>query len=64
MVKHMTVIPLTQNGVPKMRLIADDGKIITNGVDEYEIIDVDTITGWYETEVDNGIHSKSTCSDS
>lgn len=48
----MTVIPLTQNGVPKLRLIADDGKIITNGVDAFEIIDVDTINGWYEMEVD------------
>ena len=48
----MTVIPLTQNGEPKLRLIADAGKIITNGVDAFEIIDVDTLTGWYETEVD------------
>lgn len=56
----MTVIPLNQNGVPKLRLIADVGKLITNGVDAYEIIDVDTLTGWYETEVDNGIHSKRT----
>lgn len=54
----MTIIPITINGSPKLRLIADDGKIITNGVDAFEIIDVDTITGWYEMEVDNGIHSK------
>lgn len=47
----MTVIPITQNGEQKLRLIADDGKIITNGVDAYEIIDVDTLVGWYETEV-------------
>lgn len=48
----MTVTPTMINGEPKLRLIADDGKIITNGVDAYEIIDVDTLTGWYETEVD------------
>lgn len=48
----MTVLPIMINGEPKMRLIADDGKIITNGVDDFEIIDVDTINGWYETEVD------------
>lgn len=48
----MTVTPIMINGEPKLRLIADDGKIITNGVDDFEIIDVDTLVGWYETEVD------------
>lgn len=48
----MTVTPIMINGAPKLRLIADGGKIITNGVDAFEIIDVDTLNGWYEMEVD------------
>ena len=49
----MTIIPITINGTPKLRLIADDGMVITNGTDKFRIIDVDEIDGWRE-EADNG----------
>lgn len=49
----MMVIPITINGLPKLRLIADDGMIITNGTDKFRIIDVDALDGWRE-EADNG----------
>ena len=49
----MTIIPITINGLPKLRLIADDGMIITNGTDKFHIIDVDAVDGWRE-EADNG----------
>ena len=49
----MTIIPITINGLPKLRLIADDGMIITNGTDKFRIIDVESIDGWRE-EADNG----------
>ena len=49
----MTVIPITINGSPKLRLIADDGMVITNGTDKFRIIDVESIDGWRE-EADNG----------
>ena len=49
----MTIIPITITGLPKLRLIADDGMIITNGTDKFRIIDVDALDGWRE-EVDNG----------
>ena len=49
----MTIIPITINGTPKLRLIADDGMIVTNGTDKFRIIDVDEIDGWRE-EADNG----------
>ena len=49
----MTIIPITINGLPKLRLIADDGMIITNGTDKFHIIDVDALDGWRE-EADNG----------
>ena len=49
----MTILPITINGLPKLRLIADDGMIITNGTDKFRIIDVESIDGWRE-EADNG----------
>ena len=49
----MTIIPITINGLPKLRLIADDGMIITNGTDKFRIIDADALDGWPE-EADNG----------
>ena len=49
----MTVIPITINGSPKLRLIADDGMVLTNGMDKFRIIDVDVLDGWSE-EADNG----------
>ena len=48
----MSVIPITINGSPKLRLIADDGMLLTNGTDKYRIIDVDALDGWRE-EADN-----------
>ena len=49
----MTTIPITINGLPKLRLIADDGMVLTNGIDKFHIIDVDALDGWKE-EADNG----------
>ena len=49
----MTTIPITINGSPKLRLIADDGMVLTNGTDKFHIIDVDAVDGWRE-EADNG----------
>ena len=49
----MSIIPITINGTPKLRLIADDGMVLTNGVDKFHIIDVDAVDGWRE-EADNG----------
>ena len=44
----MTVIPITINGTPKLRLIADEGMVLTNGTDKFRIVDVDAIDGWSE----------------
>ena len=49
----MTIIPITINGSPKLRLIADDGMVLINGTDKFLIIDVDALDGWSE-EADNG----------
>ena len=49
----MSIIPITINGSPKLRLIADDGMMLTNGIDKFRIIDVDALDGWSE-EADNG----------
>ena len=49
----MTILPITINGTLKLRLIADDGMLITNGTDKFRIIDVDALDGWRE-EADNG----------
>ena len=49
----MTTIPITINGTPKLRLIADEGMVLTNGTDKFRIIDVDAIDEWRE-EADNG----------
>ena len=49
----MTIIPITINGTPKLRLIADDGMVLTNGTDKFHIIDVDALDGWRE-EAGNG----------
>ena len=49
----MTIIPITINGSPKLRLIADEGMVITNGTDKFKMIDVDAVNGWSE-EADNG----------
>lgn len=49
----MTVIPITINGSPKLRLIADEGMVLTNGTDKFRIIDVDAADEWRE-EADDG----------
>lgn len=49
----MTILPITINGSPKLRLIADEGMTLTNGTDKFKMIDVDTVDGWRE-EADNG----------
>ena len=49
----MNIIPITINGTPKLRLIADEGMVLTNGTDKFRIIDVDAVDGWSE-EADNG----------
>ena len=49
----MTIIPITINGLPKLRLIADEGMVLTNSTDKFKIIDVDALDGWRE-EADNG----------
>ena len=49
----MTIIPITINGSPKLRLIADEGMVLTNGTDKFRIIDVDKPDEWRE-EADNG----------
>ena len=49
----MMVIQITINGSPKLRLIADDGMVLTNGTDKFRIIDVDALDGWRE-EAGNG----------
>ena len=49
----MTIIPITINGTAKLRLIADEGMVLTNGTDKFRIIDVDALDGWNE-EADNG----------
>ena len=49
----MRIIPITINGTPKLRLIADEGMVLTNGTDKFRIIDVDAVDGWSE-EADNG----------
>ena len=49
----MTTIQITINGSPKLRLIADEGKVLTNGTDKFKMIDVDEVDGWRE-EADNG----------
>ena len=49
----MTVLPITINGTPKLRLIADDGMVLTNGTYKFKMIDVDAVDGWSE-EADNG----------
>ena len=49
----MTIIPITINGTPKLRIIADEGMVLTNGTDKFRIIDVDAVDGWSE-EANNG----------
>ena len=49
----MSIIPITINVLPKLRLIADEGMVLTNGTDKFRIIDVDALDGWSE-EADNG----------
>ena len=49
----MSVIPITINGSPKLRLIADKGMVLTNSTDKFKIIDVAALDGWRE-EADNG----------
>ena len=49
----MRILPITINGTAKLRLIADDGMVLTNGTDKFRIIDVDAVDGWRE-EADNG----------
>lgn len=34
----------------KYRLIAEDGKLLTNGSDSTECIDVDSTDGWFEID--------------
>ena len=49
----MTIIPITINGLPKLRIIADEGMVLTNGMDKFRMIDVDALDGWSE-EANNG----------
>lgn len=49
----MTIIPITINGLPKLRIIADEGMMLTNGMDKFRMIDVDAVDGWRE-EANNG----------
>ena len=49
----MTIIPITINGTAKLRIIADEGMVLTNGMDKFKMIDVDALDGWRE-EADNG----------
>lgn len=49
----MTILPITINGTPKLRLIADDGMVLTNGMDKFKMVDVDAVDEWRE-EADNG----------
>lgn len=49
----MTIIPITINGLPKLRLIADEGMVLTNGMDKFKMVDIDALDGWRE-EADNG----------
>ena len=49
----MRIIPITINGEPELRLIADEGMVLINGTDKFKMIDVDALDGWRE-EVDNG----------
>ena len=49
----MTVLPITINGTAKLRIIADEGMVLTNGTDKFKMIDVDELDGWRE-EADNG----------
>ena len=35
------------------RLVADEGKILTNGIKQTECIDVDTVDGWDEIDAVN-----------
>ena len=49
----MTMLSITINGSLKLRLIADEGMVLTNGTDKFKMIDVDALDGWSE-EADNG----------
>ena len=49
----MTIVPITINSSPKLRLIADDGMVLTNGTDKFKMVDVDALDGWRE-EADYG----------
>ena len=48
----MTIIPITINGTAKLRIIADDRMVLTNGTDKFKMVDVDAVDGWSE-EADN-----------
>ena len=49
----MRIIPITINGLPKLRIIAGDGMVLTNGIDKFKMVDVDSVDEWRE-EADNG----------
>ena len=49
----MTILPITINGSSKLRLIADEGMVLTNGTNKFKMVDVDAVDGWRE-EADNG----------
>ena len=49
----MTILPITINGLPKLLLIADEGMVLTNGMDKFKMVDIDALDGWRE-EADNG----------
>ena len=49
----MTILQITINGTAKLRIIADEGMVLTNGTDKFRIIDVDALDGWRE-EANNG----------
>jgi hypothetical protein len=47
----MRIIPITINNTPMVRLIADEGKALTNGIDVFSIIDVADADAWSEVSV-------------
>lgn len=47
----MRIIPIIINNTPMVRLIADEGKVMTNGVDAFGIIDVADADAWKEVSI-------------
>lgn len=57
----VTVSPVKPEGVEytmKLRLIADDGKVLTrDGVETTPCCDVDSVDGWYEVDDPNFVEA-------